>query len=51
VFRVAVPNSAIGLAQAPLPLTEAGAEMLKGRLKGRGTCPIDHLARVVTLVV
>ena len=51
VFRVAVPDSAIGLAQAPLPLAETGAEMLEGRLKGRGTRPIDQLARVVTLVV
>jgi hypothetical protein len=51
VFRVAVPNSAIGLAQARLPLAETGAEMLEDRLKGRGTRPIDQLARVVTLVV
>ena len=51
VFRGAVPDSAIGLAQAPLPLAETGAEMLEDRLKGRGTRPIDQLARVVTLVV
>ena len=51
VFRVAVPDSAIGLAQAPLPLAETGAELLEDRTKGRGTRPIDQLARVVSLVV
>jgi hypothetical protein len=50
-MRVAVPNSAIGLAQAPLPPAETGAEMLEDRLRGCGTRPIDQLARVVTLVV
>jgi hypothetical protein len=51
VFRVAVPDSAISLAQAPFPLAETGAELLEDRPKGRGTRQIDQLARVVSLVV